>query len=331
MAKMFDKPNAEEDARALADEGQRGGGSLGEMFWRPVKNVENLIRVLPRRGGSKASWHMRVGKHFIQHGFLPDGKKDTEGFICMKEIYGLPCPACDHFDELNKTDKKAAAPFRVRRSGVFYVVDRTAYYAFKEGKGPFPSVKLYEGPIKAVWETLIKLVNSKGRMSNIFDTFNEDGTIKTPGRDISLMFNPEATPQSMYRLQAVDPTPLGTKEECLKWAEQMRELIPENIWVYAPIDEEVARIKLFGSLEERQELKKAMCEANDAAKQDAPPKVKESEMPVDEEEAVDEEELAAAVEAPAEEEEAKPEPPKAAPKAAPVCTKKLRAFLATDQ
>jgi len=329
MPKYFDRPDEEQDGKALADEDKRKS-KYAKMFWKPQKEVENLIRVLPRKAGSKASWHMRYGRHFINHGFLPDGRKDIESYVCMQETYGQPCPGCEEFSELIKTNKVKARLYQVKRYGVFNVIDRQLYQQYLEGTAPFPEVKLYEAPIKSVWEWIVRLVKTKGRMSNIFDTFNEDGTVKAPGRDIILVFNPLLDPSRMYQLQVTDPTPLGTKEHIAKWAKQITELIPENIEMYAPIDYDVAHTKTFGTLDERTELRKALrdlAEAEGAEPEEekpAPPKARpipgrkpaaaEPEEPVEEEdEPVEEEEVS--TEPPAEDtpEEEAPEAEEAAP------------------
>jgi hypothetical protein len=262
---LFEKPDYERDLRDLQQEEKRSGGfDRSKIYWKPQQQkpgVENLIRVLSRKAGSSASWHMRYGRHFVNHGTLSDGRADTETFICMHETYGKPCLACAEYERLRMTDKEAAKRFKVKRFGVFNVLDRKEYADYKKSGGECPSVRLWEAPIKSVWNWLVGLVAAKGRMSNIFDEIAEDGSVKSPGRDIIVVFDSKADPAFMYRLQAADQSPMGTKEEVLYWGDQIIELIPEKMPFCGPVDDDTVHIKMFGSLEERQELRQAMKEA----------------------------------------------------------------------
>jgi hypothetical protein len=119
------------------------------------------------------------------------------------------------------TDKEAAKRFKVKRFGVFNVLDRKEYADYKKSGSECPSVRLWEAPIKSVWNFLVGLVAAKGRMSNIF-------------------------------------------EEVLYWGSQIIELTPEKAPFCGPVDDDTVHIKMFGSLEERQELRQAMKEATPA-------------------------------------------------------------------
>jgi len=241
MSDLFSQPDYEKDDRAVRDEQRRSKASAWkDIFWTPKEGDENLIRILPARAGSGATYHLTAGKHFIKH-----GPEDWELLVCMKETYGKRCLCCEKFFELWKAgEKKAASRYRVRRVGVFNIIDRSVEN---------PSVKLYEAPRTAVWAEIVGLVAGRGRMSDIFDEFDEEGNIVKPGRDILIIYKPKAEPSAMYSVYPTDPTPLGTKEEIEKWHSQIIDLLPEEI--YPPIEEDVARIKLFGTKAEREELR----------------------------------------------------------------------------
>lgn len=258
--RFFDTPDLDKAKQSLADEEKRGGG-WNASFYKPQQGVENVIRILPAPGGSGADWHIKVAKHFVKH---PDGA--SESFVCMKEMYGQACPACEEWHKLPKGDP-GKANYSYRRSGVFNVIDRNEYTAWYTGgkSGEAPKVKLYEAPIQAVWYTIVQLVSARGRQSHIFDDYDENGNVKTPGRDWIIYFNPKLDPQSMYRLVPSDPCPLGTPEEIRLWLPQIIPLIHEKIPFYAPISYEEAAIKTFGSPEERKLLKESKKAAAQAA------------------------------------------------------------------
>lgn len=250
--RFFDTPDLEKDKKAVGDEEKHRGGSYDAVFYKPKPGVENVIRILQAPAGSGAHWNIKVTKHFVKH---DDGT--TESFVCMKEVYGKPCPACEKFLSLDKKDPKRAV-YSYRRTGVFNIIDRNEYVLWQsQGKSDdlFPKVKLYEAPIQAVWYSIVQLVGSKGRQSHIFDDYNENGKVVNPGRDWIIYFNPNMDPQSMYRLVPSDPCPLGEPEEIKKWLPQIIPLITEKIPFYAPISYEDAQIKTFGTTEERQLLK----------------------------------------------------------------------------
>ena len=240
MAKAkFRKPDVEEDQELLKKEDSRGQRTdYSERFWKPEPG-ENLIRVLPARGETNASYHMIAGKHFIKH------KDRIESFVCPKETFGEECPACEKFLELVKKGKKQEANrYRVKRIGVFNVIDRTEEE---------PVVKLYEAPRKAVWHRVVKIVTSKRKQSHILDEINSKFEVTKPGRDIFIDFDPDADPQSMYTVYPTDAEELGTPEEIQKWYEEIVDLLPEN--VYTLISYEDAEIKMDGTKEEREELR----------------------------------------------------------------------------
>lgn len=249
--KFFDAPDPERDRKSVQDEEKRGTG-WNAVFYKPKAGIENVIRILPPPAGSGASWHIKVAKHFIKH-----GEKDYESFVCMKEVYGQPCPACEQFHKLSKDDP-ARANYSYRRSGVFNIIDRLEYKAWiNAGRNlaELPKVRLYEGPVQAVWFTIVQQVSTRGQLSHIFDDYDVNGNVTSPGRDWIIYFNPNMDPQSMYRLNTSDPCPLGTVEEIKLWLPQIMPLFPEKIPFYAPIDYVEAQIKTFGSLEERKLLR----------------------------------------------------------------------------
>lgn len=238
---LFSKPNYGEDEALLAKE-SRQQFKLSEKMWKPAQKIENKIRILPARGGSDASYHMKIGKHFVEH------SDRTEGFICMRETYGKDCPACEAYFKIRKetTDKNLSKPYYPKLYGVFNILDR-----LEEN----PTVKLYEAPRTMVWKKIIFI--NKGSIK-VIDEFDEDGKYIQEGRDVIILFAPKAEIHNMYVVYPGDKTPLGTEKEIEAWHADIIDLIPEQIALYAPIDYETAKIKSFGSVEEREELREKL-------------------------------------------------------------------------
>lgn len=265
----FSSPDNELDKKFLAAEANTAGFDWKEVFFKPVPakvndDADNVIRILPARAGSGATYHMIAGKHFIKH-----GDNDIEQLVCMEETYGKPCPACQErkriFEEdmkksgtrkVSDTGKKAGSFWTPKKIGVFNVIDRLAYLAYKDGHGDLPKVKLWESPRKLCWEKIVRNVASKGRTSNLFDVYDDKDVVIRAGRDILVKFYPDSNnPMTMYDIQYLDAVPLGDAEEVAKWYEQIIDLIPEKIAIYQPIDYEEARLKCFGTKADRDALK----------------------------------------------------------------------------
>lgn len=312
----FEQPDQEQDKKFLEDEANRKGYDWKNTFWKPQpskngNDVDNVIRLLPARSGSGATYHVKVGKHFVRH-----SDNDIEAFVCMEETYGMPCPACEArakiFAEAKAMEKtkgdihrKKADKYALKRLGVFNVIDRNAQQAFKEGKSDQePRVMLWESPRTLCWGRIVRNAASGGRTSNLFDKYDASGAVTKPGRDILVRFYPEAEPNSMYEIQYLDPVPLGNEEELTKWYEQIIDLLPEKIAIYQKISYEEARIKTFGTKEERDELKALKQRARDEAsaqRSSATAGVSEPAAASDEEEAALAEEEASALGVPEEE------------------------------
>lgn len=241
MSNLFSKPKYEEDEALLAKE-SRQQFKLSEKMWKPAKDIENKIRILPARGGTDASYHMKIGKHFVEHA------DRTEGFICMRETYGKECPACEAYFRIRKetTDKNLSKPYYPKLYGVFNIINR-----LEEN----PKVKLYEAPRTMVWKKIIFI--NKGSIK-VIDEFDEEGKYVQEGRDIIILFSPKAEIHNMYVVYPGDKASLGTKKEIEAWHGDIIDLIPEQIGLYAPIDYEVAQIKAFGTVEERDELREKL-------------------------------------------------------------------------
>ena len=269
----FVNPDAEQERKFLDEEASRKGFDWSKVFWKPKptteeKEADNIIRILPARAGSGATYHARIGKHFIKH-----GEGDTESFICMAETYGKPCPVCERRDQIyaearvtSKSgernpplSREASAEVRllsVKRLGLFNVIDRIAYQDFKDGKTKeLPSVKIWEAPRKVCWEKIVRNVASKGRMSNLFDVYDESGAVVKPGRDVFIRFYPESDPGTMYDIQYIDPTPLGEPQEVEEWYKQIIDLLPEKIAIYQPVDYDECIVRMVGTKEERMALR----------------------------------------------------------------------------
>ena len=274
MAKLFGETETESAQRVVDQEKKRSQGfDWSEKHWRPKSGPDgNQIRLLPARAGAKVSYHLYAAVHFIKH--AEDDK--TERFVCNRETYGTKCPACEEMFRLIKLKQPDEAnKFRPKRFGVFNMIDRAK---------PEDGVKLYEAPVQGIYQKIMQIISSKGRMSNLFDKFDKSGKLETPGRDLVLTFDKTAQPQAMYNIYPTDPIPLGTEEEMTAWAEQIVDLDVKALYPEADFD--LAAIKTFGNAEERDLLRDEMR------------KQREAEAPA--EEAVAEEQ-AVAEETPAEE------------------------------
>lgn len=271
---LFSKPNYEEDEKELAKETKQQF-KLSEKMWKPTKDIENHIRILPARGDSNASYHMKIGKHFIEH----DDR--TESFICMRETYGKDCPACEAYYKIRESiGREKAYPYWPKLYGVFNIIDR-----LEEN----PKVKLYEAPRTLVWKKIIFI--NKGSIK-IVDEFDENGECVQEGRDLIILFYPKAEVHNKYVVYPGDQSPLGTAEEIENWHKDIVDLIPEQIALYGPIEYEVAKIKAFGTEDERDEMRaelKKKYEAMQDKKKDESEEEKEKITPPVEEESDTEE------------------------------------------
>jgi len=282
MAKLFGEPNTDEAQKVVDQEKKRSQGyDRAEFFWKPNSGPDgNLIRLLPNRAGSKFSYHLYAAVHFIKHD--EDGK--TERFVCNRETYGTKCPACEEMFRLIKAKQpEEANKFRPKRFGVFNVLNR---------EKPEDGVKMYEAPVQGIYQKVMQIISSKGRMSNLFDKFDKSGKLETPGRDLMLTFDKTAQPQAMYNIYPTDPTPLGTEEEMAAWAEQITDLDVKVL--YPETDYDLAAIKTFGSAEERDLLRDELRKMHETEEASATAEAPAEEAPAEEE--------ASAEEAPVEEE-----------------------------
>lgn len=254
MAKLFGEPSTEEAQHVVDQEKKRSQGSDWlEKYWRPKSGAEgNLIRLLPARAGAKVSYHLYAAVHFIKH----DEDQKTERFVCNRETYGTKCPACEEMFRLIKLKQPDEAnKFRPKRFGVFNIIDR---------EKPEDGVKLYEAPVQGIYQKVMQIISSKGRMSNLFDKFDKAGNLESPGRDLMLVFDKNAPPQSMYNVYPTDPSPLGTNEQMTAWAEQIVDLDVKALYPEADFD--LVAIKTFGNAEERDLLRDEMRKQRDEAK-----------------------------------------------------------------
>ena len=280
----FASPNQDQDKKFLEEEAARKGFDWKTVFWKPKpskkgEEIDNVIRIMPARGTSGATYHLKIGKHFVKH-----GENDLETFICLAETYGKACPACEEAQRIYAEAKamskengdrhrKLAAKFSVKRLGIFNIIDRLAYQDFKEGRlEKLPKVLMWESPRKLGWERIVRNVSSRGRTWQLFDQYDESGALVKPGRDVLVKFYPESDPSTMYDIQYLDPQPLGTEAEVAIWYDQIIDLLPEKISIYASIPYEEARIKTMGSKDERDHLraeKQRMREEAQAARREA--------------------------------------------------------------
>jgi len=285
----FEQPNYEADEKKLADEAQRSGRrDWSEVYWKPQKGDENLIRILSAKAGGGAEYHLTYSLHFVKH------QDRAERFVCARETYGKPCPACEQYFELvkDKETKEEAKRYAMKRLGLFNIIDRSAAE---------PKVMLYECPQTAVWKAVLTLARAlKKQKASLFDVYDEAGKLQMAGRDILITYNPEAEGVAMYSLMASPvPEPLGTDEQIKEWSEQIIPLVLEEI---VPItDYEIAKIKTFGSREERDELRSQLAAEFAAEQKETEEEEKEEEKPKEKEKEVEK-----AEEKPKEKEEEKP-------------------------
>jgi len=269
MAKLFGEPNTDEAQKVVDQEKKRSQGfDWSEKYWRPKSGPDgNLIRLLPARAGAKVSYHLYAAVHFIKH--MEDDK--IERFVCNRETYGGKCPACDEMFRLIKAkDPEGANKYRPKRFGVFNIIDREH---LEDG------VKLYEAPVQGVYQKIMAIISSKGRMSNLFDKFDKSGKLETPGRDVMIVFDKNAPPQSMYSVYPTDPTPLGTDEQMEAWASQITDLDVKEL--YPECDPDVAMIKTFGTPEERELLRDEIRKSNEALAEEAQAEAPAEEAPAE--------------------------------------------------
>ena len=292
MAKLFGEPDTESAQRVVDQEKKRAQGfDWSEKHWRPKSGTDgNLIRLLPARAGAKVSYHLYAAVHFIKH--VEDDK--TERFVCNRETYGTKCPACEEMFRLIKAKQpEEANKYRPKRFGVFNVIDR---------EKPEDGVKLYEAPVQGVYQKIMQIISSKGRMSNLFDKFDKSGKLETSGRDLMLVFDKTALPQSMYNVYPTDPSPLGTEEEMSAWAEQIVDLDVKALYPEADFD--LVTIKTFGNAEERDLLRDDLRKQREAASAEEAPVAEETSAEAGAEDVVEEAAEEAAEEAvPAESED----------------------------
>lgn len=238
MSEEFHGPDVskEEDEKLLQDAQPQGRIDWSEIFWKPKSGgFENVIRILPGKG--KATYHLKMGRHFIKH------EDRTEMFFCNLETYGEECEACTKRAELLKAGDKTADFYKPDVRGVFNVVDYE-----DEGK-----VKLWEAPPVAVWVHILNMVRGKSRYNNVVGT--EENPLE--GRDIVIFYDSDAQPQNMYKVQ-FEATSTLKAASAKKWLEEAKELLAEDL--YPRTSSEVARIKTFGSVGEREELRKKLAE-----------------------------------------------------------------------
>ena len=241
----FTNPDAyaDEEEKQITEAESQGPIDWSQVYWKPKPNYENVVRVLPGIRG--ASYHLKFGKHFIEH---PD---KTESFVCNRVTYQESCLACEHYDKLIKEGKnKEAGRFLVQAKGAFNVVS----YDDEELR-----VRIWEAPPTAVWLYIVKMVRGKSRFNNIVGrrADKEQNIEADPleGRDVIIFFDKDASPQNKYKLQFDSTTKIKAKS-AEKWMAEAKALVREDL--YPKASDEVVKIKAFGSAQEREELRKRL-------------------------------------------------------------------------
>lgn len=251
MTQLFKAPDVESDRQEVA-RASKGGK---QNFWRP-KDGDNVIRILPARADAPAhvNYHLHFSKHIMQYG------NDWEFFVCMQETYGKPDPVCDKRIELLTLAKKMgddklkneAGRFRSSRFGLFNIVDMA-----DEKKG----VQLYECSY-VVWLTIVKLVSQlNGKYNDIVLKRDVQGNpVLSPdgvpmGRQILIYYNKsEANPGRKYEIYPDELSPIApTVERFNELMNAVTHLDLEKL--HPPISYEEARIRAFGSPEQRAALR----------------------------------------------------------------------------
>ena len=255
MSEKFKKPDAEQDSGFIQDEESRSGGSGESIYdtqYKPEKSLKgkpqviNKIRILAAKGSSEGTYYLRIGRHFIKH------NDRTEMFICPKETADEPCPACEAYADLKDKGDNSADKYKPQIRGVMNVLSRGIG---AEATNPDSTkVQLYFSPIQAICTRVVRLVRGQGPMSDIFDEFDDNFKVTKPGRDMILIYNPQADPQDMYMIYPGDLTPAGTPKQVEDWYSQMRDLTVEGVFG-SLISYEDAAIKMYGSADERQALR----------------------------------------------------------------------------
>jgi len=278
---LFTKPNLDRDRELLEVEKERQsrGQDFTSRFWKAIakedlRNDDTIteevgIRILPATQ-EDAEYNITTARHFLRY-----GPTDFEQYTCMKIVYGEKCAGCEEYErrleiakaesgkEARKQLMEKANFYRPQRRGIFNVlgVKYTTYH--KEGKTERvidDTVKLFQSPI-SLWTKIISIVSSRGRSSDIFDDFDENGKITKPGRDIIVIYDKNQLPMNQYNAVPTDYVELGTQEQLEQWVEQITPLNPNNQEnVSYRVDEEVAHIKTFGSRKEREEMREMLKE-----------------------------------------------------------------------
>jgi len=258
----FGKPDLEKDKKLVDEEAKRTKNRDRDrgVYFKPQTTVEegtedrNWIRVLPSKNVEGAYWYLMIGKHFIRH------SDRTEVFICPLETYGKPCPACEQFRKMKQENPKSkeADAYRVNKRVRFNIIHR---------KDTDAGVQVYEAPRQYVGMKIITMASRGGSYGNLFDGTDKEGK-EILGRDTIILFDKNAGPQNMYTIISTDPVRLGTPEQMKKWAEEMEPLILAK--AYPEIDYETAKVKMFGTMEEREELRERQAkEFEDANKEES--------------------------------------------------------------
>ena len=236
--KFFAAPDVARDKELLDKDKERR--SRGNAF--RAKVGENVFRILPARVDAPKgiTYYVRGYKHFMRHG------DEWETFTCNQETYEIPCPVCELRNALYKEKRKTEAKSQGMMPatiGVFNIIDR-----LNENAG----VQLYEAPY-TVWYNIIYFISSGGAFSDLVYKQPVQGEVdQMLGRDILLIYNKDATPQLKYGVHPSSLSPLGTLEQIKIWFEQITHLEVERF--FPPIDYDEAKIRAFGSIEERRAL-----------------------------------------------------------------------------
>lgn len=245
--KMFGIPDPN-DAKRFMESLEKKKEARAKGFFKIVEG-ENMIRILPQKPNSVkgVSYFATGNQHFIQH---TDGSYEI--FTCNKETYNKPCPVCEERIRLYQAGDREAAKKRGMRPSqlvIYQVIDRKAPVDQQ-------TVKIFRAGY-SVFVSIMYLIKSGGTFSNlIYSPMPQGQEEKFLGRDLIIIYNKQAPAQMKYSVMPQELTPLGTAEQIALWNSQLVDLTTEAF--FPEIDYDEARIRAFGSIEERAALVKLL-------------------------------------------------------------------------
>lgn len=174
-----------------------------KMRWRPKEKDKYIIRILPAKEESKASWFLKADKHFIDI-----GEQYDKVYVCNRQLFNCPCPVCVADDFLSQ-EEEFDIQFQLR-SGWQYVMNIVVRDREMEG------VKIWEAPKTAFRGIAREQYRNK---TAIYE------------HDFIVDYNPESKPYPTYKVEMIrEKSPIGSEKQISLWRGQMIELLPEHLY-----------------------------------------------------------------------------------------------------